>query len=130
MLLLARGTGIVAAPAAKRLLQMAGVQDCYTQSKGSTATQGNFLKATLAAIAKTYEFLSPDLWKIIPPGQTPYVASAPFATFQTANLTVHQLRRVLRSPPDGCQEERLLNVFSCMRIVCVRLSSIFACSRL
>ncbi|KAJ9104518.1 40S ribosomal protein [Naganishia onofrii] len=67
-----RGTGIVAAPAAKRLLQMAGVQDCYTQSKGSTATQGNFLKATLAAIAKTYEFLSPDLWKIIPPGQTPY----------------------------------------------------------
>jgi small subunit ribosomal protein S2e len=52
---------------------MAGVQDCYTQSKGSTATQGNFLKATLAAIAKTYEFLSPDLWKIIPPGQTPYV---------------------------------------------------------
>lgn len=72
----ARGTGIVAAPAAKRLLQMAGVQDCYTQSKGSTATQGNFLKATLAAIAKTYEFLSPDLWKIIPPGQTPYVFSS------------------------------------------------------
>jgi small subunit ribosomal protein S2e len=36
-----RGTGIVAAPASKRLLQMAGIQDCYTQSKGSTATQGN-----------------------------------------------------------------------------------------
>jgi len=67
-----RGTGIVAAPASKRLLQMAGVQDCYTQSKGSTATQGNFLKATLAAIAKTYEFLSPDLWKVIAPGPTPY----------------------------------------------------------
>jgi len=67
-----RGTGIVAAPASKRLLQMAGIQDCYTQSKGSTATQGNFLKATLAAIAKTYEYLSPDLWKIIAPGQTPY----------------------------------------------------------
>jgi small subunit ribosomal protein S2e len=31
------------------------------------------LKATLAAIAKTYEFLSPDLWKVIAPGPTPYV---------------------------------------------------------
>lgn len=45
-----RGTGIVAAPASKRLLQLAGVQDCYTQSKGSTATMGNFLKATFAAV--------------------------------------------------------------------------------
>ena len=42
------------------------------QSKGSTATQGNFLKATVAALAKTYQFQSPDLWQIIPPGQTPY----------------------------------------------------------
>ncbi|WVR04271.1 40S ribosomal protein S2 [Kwoniella sp. DSM 27419] len=66
-----RGTGIVAAPASKRMLQMAGIQDCYTQSKGSTATQGNFLKATMAALAKTYEFQSPDLWKIIPVGQSP-----------------------------------------------------------
>lgn len=45
-----RGTGIVAAPASKRLLQLAGVQDCYTQSQGSTATMGNFLKATFAAV--------------------------------------------------------------------------------
>lgn len=50
-----RGTGIVAAPACKRMLQMAGIQDCYTQSKGSTATQGNFLKATMAALSKTYQ---------------------------------------------------------------------------
>ena len=46
-----RGTGIVAAPASKRLLELAGVQDCYTQSKGSTATMGNFLKATFAAVS-------------------------------------------------------------------------------
>jgi small subunit ribosomal protein S2e len=46
-----RGTGIVAAPASKRLLQLAGVEDCYTQSKGSTATMGNFLKATFAAVS-------------------------------------------------------------------------------
>ncbi|KZT10614.1 uncharacterized protein LAESUDRAFT_747311 [Laetiporus sulphureus 93-53] len=58
-----RGTGLVAAPASKRLLQMAGVEDCYTQSKGSTATMGNFLKATFAAITKTYAFLTPDLAK-------------------------------------------------------------------
>ena len=45
-----RGTGIVAAPASKRLLQLAGVSDCYTQAKGSTATMGNFLKATFAAV--------------------------------------------------------------------------------
>lgn len=45
-----RGTGIVAAPASKRLLQLAGIEDVYTQSKGSTATMGNFLKATFAAV--------------------------------------------------------------------------------
>jgi small subunit ribosomal protein S2e len=51
-----RGTGIVAAPASKRLLQLAGVSDCYTQSKGSTATMGNFLKATFAAVcSRSYE---------------------------------------------------------------------------
>jgi len=29
---LARGTGIVAAPASKRMLQMGGIQDCYSMS--------------------------------------------------------------------------------------------------
>lgn len=46
-----RGTGIVAAPASKRLLQLAGVQDVYTQSRGNTSTMGNFLKATYAAVS-------------------------------------------------------------------------------
>ena len=67
-----RGTGIVAAPASKRLLQMAGVQDCYTQSKGSTATTSNFMKATFVALAKSYQILTPELWREIAPGQTPY----------------------------------------------------------
>ncbi|XP_045465065.1 40S ribosomal protein S2-like [Harmonia axyridis] len=57
-----RGTGIVSAPVPKKLLQMAGVEDCYTSSKGSTCTLGNFAKATFAAIAKTYSYLTPDLW--------------------------------------------------------------------
>ncbi|KAG5221350.1 40S ribosomal protein [Salix suchowensis] len=68
-----RGTGIVAAPASKRLLQLAGVEDCYTQSKGSTATMGNFLKATFAAVNhQNYAFLTPDLWREIPLSKLPY----------------------------------------------------------
>ncbi len=37
-----RGTGIVAAGVPKKLLQMAGVSDCYTSASGQTATLGNF----------------------------------------------------------------------------------------
>ncbi|GAN09426.1 40S ribosomal protein [Mucor ambiguus] len=58
-----RGTGIVASPTAKRVLQLAGVTDCYTTSRGSTRTLGNFVKATFAAIGNTYGFLTPDLWE-------------------------------------------------------------------
>lgn len=58
-----RGTGIVSAPVPKKLLQMAGIEDCYTSARGQTATLGNFAKATYAAIAKTYSYLTPDLWK-------------------------------------------------------------------
>eukprot|EP00735_Rhodelphis_limneticus_P010078 TRINITY_DN2915_c0_g3::TRINITY_DN2915_c0_g3_i1::g.4239::m.4239 TRINITY_DN2915_c0_g3::TRINITY_DN2915_c0_g3_i1::g.4239 ORF type:complete len:291 (-),score=103.88,sp/P31009/RS2_DROME/76.34/4e-124,Ribosomal_S5/PF00333.15/2.5e-28,Ribosomal_S5_C/PF03719.10/1.9e-23 TRINITY_DN2915_c0_g3_i1:151-981(-) len=58
-----RGTGIVAAPAPKKLLQYAGIEDVYTSSTGSTKTMGNFIKAIYAALATTYSFLTPDLWK-------------------------------------------------------------------
>jgi len=58
-----RGTGIVAARVPKKLLQMAGIQDVYTQSRGSTKTLGNFVKATFDAISRTYGFLTPNLWK-------------------------------------------------------------------
>ena len=37
-----RGTGIVSAPVPKKLLQMAGIEDCYTSARGQTATLGNF----------------------------------------------------------------------------------------
>ena len=57
-----RGTGIVAAPVGRKLIQLAGITDCYTTTRGSTKTQGNFLKATFQAIASTYGFLTPDLW--------------------------------------------------------------------
>ena len=41
---------------------MAGIEDCYTASVGSTCTLGNFAKATYQAIQKTYAILTPDLW--------------------------------------------------------------------
>merc|ERR1712211_119501 len=54
---------IVSAPVPKKLLQMAGIDDCYTSARGSTGTLGNFAKATYAAVAATYAYLTPDLWK-------------------------------------------------------------------
>merc|ERR1712066_883855 len=67
-----RGTGIVSAPVPKKLLQMAGIEDCYTSAKGSPGTLGNFAKATYAAIAKTYAYLTPGLWKETVFTKSPY----------------------------------------------------------
>jgi len=41
-----RGAGIVAARTPKKVLQMAGIEDCYTASRGSTKTLGNFVKVS------------------------------------------------------------------------------------
>jgi small subunit ribosomal protein S2e len=57
-----RGTGLVAAKASKKLLQFAGVEDCFTSSCGNTKTMGNFMHATFDALSKTYRYLSPELW--------------------------------------------------------------------
>ncbi|EPX73611.1 40S ribosomal protein S2 [Schizosaccharomyces octosporus yFS286] len=66
-----RGAGLVAAPVTKRFLQLAGIQDCYTQSRGSTKTLGNFVKAAFAAASLSYGILTPNLWAERPFGQTP-----------------------------------------------------------
>ena len=58
-----RGTQIVAAPASKRMIQLAGIQDCFTCADGHTKTKGNFVRATYDALARTYHYLTPDLWK-------------------------------------------------------------------
>ncbi|CAH2355680.1 40S ribosomal protein S2 [[Candida] railenensis] len=58
-----RGKGIVASPAVKKLMQLAGVEDVYTTSSGSTRTTENTLKAAFIAIGNTYAFLTPNLWK-------------------------------------------------------------------
>merc|ERR1711939_726153 len=57
-----KGTGIVGAPTSKKVLQFAGIGDCYTQSRGSTKTKGNFLYALFRAITKSYTFLTPEFW--------------------------------------------------------------------
>lgn len=67
-----RGTGIVSAPVPKKLLTMAGIEDCYTSASGQTATLGNFAKATYAAITNTYSYLTPDLWKETIFSKSPY----------------------------------------------------------
>lgn len=41
-----RGAGIVAARTPKKVLQMAGIEDCYTSATGSTKTLGNFVKVS------------------------------------------------------------------------------------
>ena len=64
-----KGTSLVAAPVIKKLLQLAGIRDCYTGSTGCTRTIANFLKAGFVAISKTYGFLTPSLWP-----ETPYLA--------------------------------------------------------
>jgi len=67
-----KGTGIVAAGTAKKLLQLAGVQDCFTSACGSTRTLGNFAKAVYDAISHTYTYLTPDLWPQMERMKDPY----------------------------------------------------------
>jgi small subunit ribosomal protein S2e len=67
-----KGTGISAAGVPKRLLTLAGIQDAYTSSTGQTRTLGNFVKATYAAIIKTYSYLTPDFWEATKFTKSPY----------------------------------------------------------
>merc|ERR1719271_2156293 len=80
-----RGTGIVAAPAPEKLLQMAGVEDVYTSSSGHTKTMGNFIKATFAAVAKSYGYLTSDMWK-----ETKFV-KAPYQEFTDYLAKTHKV---------------------------------------
>lgn len=83
-----RGTGIVSAPVPKKLLTMAGIEDCYTSATGSTATLGNFAKATFRAISNTYTYLTPDMWK------STVFSKPPFQEF-----TDHLAKNTTRSQP-------------------------------
>ncbi|EDL94866.1 rCG20250, partial [Rattus norvegicus] len=67
-----RGTGIVPAPLPKKLLMMAGIDDCHTSARGCTATLGNSAEATFDATSKTYSYLTPVLWKETVLVKSPY----------------------------------------------------------
>jgi len=73
-----RGTGLVSSPAGKKLLHMAGVDDCYSASCGHTRTMGNFIKAIFYALKNTYEYLSPELWPENPLEPSPYQVHTDF----------------------------------------------------
>jgi small subunit ribosomal protein S5 len=57
-----RGLGIVASEAAKVILGLAGVKDCWTKSYGSTRTVPSFAFAVFDAIKKTYLLVTPKDW--------------------------------------------------------------------
>jgi len=78
-----RGAGIIAARTPKKVLQFAGIEDVYTQSRGKTKTMGNFVKATFFAIKETYSYLTPDLWKEGRLTKTPFQEYSEFLTLQT-----------------------------------------------
>lgn len=82
-----RGTGLVAAPANKRMLELAGIHDCYTSARGHTRTMGNFIKATFFALRSTYGYLSPDLWNPTNFIDTPYAAHSEFLSSDAKTIT-------------------------------------------
>lgn len=57
-----RGSGVVASLIPKKLMTLAGVEDVYTSCCGHSRTRGNLAMAVFAALCKTYQFLSPELW--------------------------------------------------------------------
>jgi len=57
-----RGLGLVASEAARIILRLAGVKDCWTRSYGSTRTVPSFAYAVFEALQKTYRLVTPDEW--------------------------------------------------------------------
>jgi len=81
-----RGTGIVAPPVAKKLIQLAGVNDCYSSTSGATKTTPNFVRATYNALAETYNFLTPDLWAPGSDLKTPFEEHQDFLRAETEKI--------------------------------------------
>jgi small subunit ribosomal protein S2e len=58
-----RGTGVVGAPATKKMMHLAGVSDIFSQSRGNADTTENYVGAIYDALYKTCLYLTPDYWK-------------------------------------------------------------------
>jgi small subunit ribosomal protein S2e len=94
-----RGTGIVAAKAPKKLLEYAGVQDCYSSARGHTRTLGNFIGATFDALKNTYHYLTPDLWTPTVFSKSPYQEHTDWLQ-QTKGVAQKQKAKALRETAD------------------------------
>jgi len=57
-----KGTGLVIGDAAKVVLQLAGIRDVWSSTKGETRTTYNFARATYNALRNTYYFVTPVDW--------------------------------------------------------------------
>lgn len=57
-----RGLGLVASEAARIILGLAGVKDCWTRSYGATRTIPSFAYAVFRALQKTYRLVTPKDW--------------------------------------------------------------------
>ncbi len=62
-----RGTGLVTAKTPRIVLNLAGVKDIWSITKGHTRSTVNFAKATYDALRNSYRIISPHLdWERIP----------------------------------------------------------------
>ena len=57
-----KGLGLVAGDTAKAVLVLAGVQDCWSRSKGATQTTTSFAFATFEALRNTARVMTPRDW--------------------------------------------------------------------
>lgn len=60
-----RGVGLVAGEMAKRILEIAGIKDCWTRSFGETRTALSTVGATYMALRNTNKIILPSLWKTL-----------------------------------------------------------------
>lgn len=57
-----RGLGIAAGKVAKTVLELAGIQDVWSRTSGSTSTTSNYTYATFEALKNSYNVLTPGEW--------------------------------------------------------------------
>ncbi|MEM2927713.1 MAG: 30S ribosomal protein S5 [Nitrososphaerota archaeon] len=57
-----KGVGIVAGEIAKRVLELAGIKDCWTRSFGETRTTLSTARATFEALKNTNKIILPSMW--------------------------------------------------------------------
>jgi small subunit ribosomal protein S5 len=59
-----RGLGLVASEVAKVILNLAGINDCWTKSYGATKTINSFAYSVFDALKRTYDVVTPEGWSL------------------------------------------------------------------